>query len=216
MGIGIQNADSKLHVKNSNADDTFLLVENTNGAGQRVGLKMINQGTPGTFWTTEVVGLGDFVVTRDASGGAEFTIFKDAVLDERKVGFKDGGTFLMEIQADGDVRAAGTFTTVSDRNAKTDIDLVDTREVLKQVSKIPISTWRYKNNTNQLHMGPMGQDFYAAFGLHEGPTTVSVSDLAGVALASVKGLNEAIEEKDLQIQELLYRVAALEERLVQD
>jgi hypothetical protein len=51
-------------------------------------------------------------------------------------------------------------------------------------------------------MGPMAQDFYAAFGLGLGDTTIDTVDADGVALASIQGLHTLIEEKDARITDL--------------
>ena len=60
----------------------------------------------------------------------------------------------------------GSWTSVSDRNAKKNLEEVDGQAVLDKLASIPISSWNYKSQSNSIrHMGPMAQDFYAAFGL---------------------------------------------------
>jgi hypothetical protein len=109
------------------------------------------------------------------------------------------------------------FGMISDRQAKTDIVPVDPRQVLaKVVNDIPISTWRYDANSDKLHMGPMAQDFWAAFGLHEDERSIALNDLSGVALAAIQGLGQVIEERDATIEALAQRIAALESRLAQE
>ena len=69
-----------------------------------------------------------------------------------------------------------------------------------------------------MHLGPMAQDFHAAFGLGHTPKGISSIDTGGVALAAIKGLNQIVQEKDAEISELKQRLTRLEaqqERLAQ-
>jgi len=63
------------------------------------------------------------------------------------------------------------------------------------------------------HLGPVAQDFHAAFGLGESETAIGTVDADGVALAAVQGLNEVVKEKDAQIQALREKNQELELRL---
>src|SRR5207237_1545933 len=66
----------------------------------------------------------------------------------------------------GNILASGTITPNSDRNAKTEFEPVDTAAVLKRVAALPIQQWRFKTEQPGVkHVGPMAQDFHAAFGL---------------------------------------------------
>jgi len=116
----------------------------------------------------------------------------------------------------------GSWTSVSDRNAKENIEVVDAREILERVASIPISTWNYKAQDDSIrHMGPMAQDFYAVFGLGLGETGIDTIDPDGVALAAIQGLRaekgeemavlaERLAEKDAQIAALQARLEKLE------
>jgi hypothetical protein len=81
-----------------------------------------------------------------------------------------------------------------------------------KVSGLPIQTWSFKDNTAIRHMGPMAQDFYAAFGLGQDDKTISTIDLDGVALASIQGLYHLLQEKDAEIAVLEKQVATLQSR----
>lgn len=87
----------------------------------------------------------------------------------------------------------GTWTNSSDRNAKTDVTLIDPQSVLDRVAAMPIATWRYKTETDQVHLGPMAQDFRAAFGLGADDKHIATIDEGGVALAAIQGLNAKLE-----------------------
>ncbi len=108
----------------------------------------------------------------------------------------------------------GAWTNSSDRNAKENLVPADGRAVLARLAAVPIATWNYKaQNVSVQHIGPVAQDFYAAFGVGEDNTHISTVDADGVALAAIQGLNQIVQEKDAQIAVLEARVAALEQRL---
>jgi hypothetical protein len=86
---------------------------------------------------------------------------------------------------------SGTFSCTSDRATKENIADVDPHEILQRVAALPIKTWNYKSQDASVrHIGPMAQDFYAAFGLGSGDKTISTIDLDGVALAAIQGLHQ--------------------------
>ena len=51
-------------------------------------------------------------------------------------------------------------------------------------------------------MGPMAQDFYAAFGLGNGERHIASLDTGGVALAAIQGLHEIVKERECEIEDL--------------
>jgi len=95
---------------------------------------------------------------------------------------------------------AGSWPSVSDRNATENVAAVDGLEVLKTLSRIPISTWNYRTQDDSIrHMGPMAQDFRAAFGLGASDQLIDAIDPDGVALAAIQGLHAALQEKEARI-----------------
>src|SRR5204862_3594194 len=106
--------------------------------------------------------------------------------------------------------SATAYVTTSDRNAKENFSAISPKEILAKVAALPITTWNFKEMPGLRHMGPMAQDFYAAFGLGGSETTITTVDPDGVALAAIQGLNEKLAEKDAKISELEKRLAALE------
>jgi hypothetical protein len=90
---------------------------------------------------------------------------------------------------------SGTWSSVSDRNAKANVEPVDAQRVLDRVAALPISTWNYRTQESGIrHLGPMAQDFRSAFGLGENDTTIATVDAQGVALAAIQGLNAKLEQ----------------------
>jgi hypothetical protein len=102
----------------------------------------------------------------------------------------------------------------SDRNIKENLSPVSGKEVLDRLDSIPISTWNYKTqDAAARHMGPMAQDFYAAFGLGDDEHSISVVDANGVSLAAIQGLYRLLQEKDAQIVSQQRQIAELETRI---
>ena len=92
------------------------------------------------------------------------------------------------------------------------------RDVLEKVSALPISEWNYKADNEALrHIGPMAQDFYAAFNVGMDDKHISMVDADGVALAAIQGLNDKLEsgkqKAETQMEELKTENAELEARL---
>jgi hypothetical protein len=114
---------------------------------------------------------------------------------------------------------AQAFVVTSDRNAKENFQPLDCLAVLSKVATLPMSEWNYKTDpATQKHLGPMAQDFQAAFGLNGGDDKhISVADEGGVALAAVQGLNEKVEgekqQAEIRIQKLEAENAELKARL---
>jgi hypothetical protein len=137
-------------------------------------------------------------------------------------GDDNGGTSAanntFNIHASGGVYVNGALHVASDRNKKENFEPVDSRAVLAKVAAMPMSTWNYKTEDGKYrHMGPMGQDFRAAFGLGTDEKHITTVDADGVALAAIQGLNqrmnEVVQEKDAEIGLLRRQNSALEARL---
>ncbi|MEO8740656.1 MAG: hypothetical protein ABI537_13275, partial [Casimicrobiaceae bacterium] len=72
--------------------------------------------------------------------------------------------------------------------------------------------WKSQDDSIR-HMGPMAQDFRAAFGLGETDTGISTVDADGVALAAIQGLNQKLLQKDREIGQLRRKLQAIEAKL---
>jgi endosialidase-like protein len=106
---------------------------------------------------------------------------------------------------------SSSWSTLSDRNSKANIEPVDAEAVLAKLAAIPIATWNWKaQNTGVRHMGPMAQDFRTAFGLGEDDKHITTVDEEGVALAAIQGLNAKLEER---VAEQQREIADLRESL---
>jgi hypothetical protein len=97
-----------------------------------------------------------------------------------------------------------SWNVISDRNAKKNLQSVDAVAVLDKLADIPITQWNYKweAETNTPHLGPMAQDFKAAFYPGRDDKSISTLEFDGVELAAIQGLNRKLEEKDARISAL--------------
>jgi len=106
----------------------------------------------------------------------------------------------------------GTFVSSSDRNLKENFQPVDARAVLAKVIALPLNEWSYKQDTTTRHIGPMAQDFYAAFAVGPDDKHIATVDADGVALAAIQGLNQKLEGRSQRSEA---RSQLLEEKLEQ-
>jgi hypothetical protein len=115
----------------------------------------------------------------------------------------------------------------SDKDAKKAFASVDRNAILEKVAKLPITSWQYREDAGisseqARHIGPMAQDFHAAFGVGADGKHIATVDADGVALASIQALKDlvdrqtqALAEKQELIEQLANRVLAGEKRLRQ-
>lgn len=116
-----------------------------------------------------------------------------------------------KLDVQGDVAVKGSITQLSSRDAKTDFAAVANADVLARIAALPITTWRYKDAApTDRHLGPVAQDFHAAFGLGRDNEHVAPTDMAGVALAAIQALDAELTQRDAVIAALAARLAALE------
>lgn len=111
---------------------------------------------------------------------------------------------------------SGSWTSLSDRNAKADFKPLNPRDILERVARLPVQSWRYKTEADSIrHIGPVAQDFAAAFNVGVDDKHIATVDANGVALAAIQGLNTKLEEKlktkDAEIQSLRKDLASLQQ-----
>jgi hypothetical protein len=106
------------------------------------------------------------------------------------------------------VDGGGTWHVNSSRATKTAIATPDPGSILDRIKALEVAEWERRDVPGAKHIGPMAEDFHAAFGYGkykkggkhpDEAAMIAPSDVAGVALAAV--------------QALLARVEALETRL---
>jgi len=109
---------------------------------------------------------------------------------------------------------SGVFNCTSSRTTKENFSLVNGTDVLSKLRGMDVSTWNYIAEGRQVrHMGPMAEDFFSAFRLGTGNTSIGVQDLAGVSLAAIKELDREVNQLRQANSELERRIAILEQLL---
>ncbi|TVQ32138.1 MAG: hypothetical protein EA370_12585 [Wenzhouxiangella sp.] len=122
------------------------------------------------------------------------------------------GAELMRLENNGNLWIAGTLSQGSDRANKQDLESVDVQAVLDQLADLEISSWRYlRGDPESRHIGPMAQDFHAAFGYGVSDDSISSIDAQGIAFAAIQALNERLHDARLSLGQQL---GALEEENV--
>jgi hypothetical protein len=110
----------------------------------------------------------------------------------------------------------GCTTAPSDRALKANISSIDPRAVLDRLAALPISQWNYKSDeTSVRHVGPMAQDFRAAFDLGKDDLHIDMIDANGVTMASVQALYQMMLEKEKKNEQLADEVRRLRAQLQQ-
>jgi hypothetical protein len=161
-------------------------------------------------------GFGSLAFYTKAASGQPIT--KQMVIDNNgNVGIGPGAP-TQKLHVFGNILATGTVTGSSDRNVKENFAPINSLEILDHVAAMPITRWNYKADAGVMHLGPMAQDFYAAFNVGMDDKHISMVDADGVALAAIQGLNQKLEEdrgelkqKETEITELKQRLEKLEE-----
>ncbi|MFI8849364.1 tail fiber domain-containing protein [Streptomyces sp. NPDC053499] len=85
---------------------------------------------------------------------------------------------------------------------------VNGHHVLGQVVRLPVSTWRYHWDPPHVrHIGPMAQDWWAAFEVGEDDRTICCTDANGIALVAIQALHRQVEELRSQVTALQEQAA---------
>lgn len=108
----------------------------------------------------------------------------------------------------------GIWHDVSDVHRKHNFLDVSGEDVLARLRTMPITTWSYKVDDDHVrHLGPMAQDFRAAFGLGADSTTIAAIDEGGVALSAAQALDARTTAQNARIDRLERENADLRARL---
>lgn len=102
-----------------------------------------------------------------------------------------------------------SLTPTSDRNAKENFSEIDANEILAKIEAMPVTRWSFKTEQGVQHIGPMAQDFHAAFGLGSTDKGITTVDADGITLAAIQELVRQNKAQQLEIKELQDRLNAL-------
>jgi trimeric autotransporter adhesin len=122
------------------------------------------------------------------------------------------------VPSSGAQLAAGAtaWSVMSDRNVKKDFAAVHPVEILDKLATLPITQWHYQWESADAtpHIGPMAQDFKAAFYPGRDDKSITTLEADGVALAAIQGLNQKLEQKETEITALKARLERLEQLVI--
>lgn len=180
VGIGTDNPQAPLHIQQTVGEPNIRL-ETLDTAAVKFQLK-----NSAGEWEFIAGPVGAFNFNRVGQAGNQFV-------------FAPWGSLIIQ----------GTLSQGSSRTFKKDFTPVDGSKILEKVSELPLSEWSYKQEDVR-HLGPMAEDFRAAFGLGADPKHLAPGDVAGIALAAIQELNVSLQEKDARIEELEKRLDTLQ------
>ncbi len=110
---------------------------------------------------------------------------------------------------------SGVFNCTSSRATKENFMFVNGADVLSRLRNIEVSSWNYISEGRTVrHMGPMAEDFYKAFQLGTGNTSIGLQDLTGVSLAAIKELHQRtdqLQQKTVEVEQLREQVNQLQQ-----
>jgi hypothetical protein len=198
VGIGTQTPIAPLHVSRNDGTANLLVSELSGVSAPRTLFSLINLGNT------------KFEITEAGTGNT--WAFTNSGNDFR-ISLQDSGIVEFRVDNNGNAFLSGLLQENSDRDAKTDIVPVDSDAVLQRVVELPIAHWTYKDDPGTRHIGPMAQDFHAAFGTGPNDTSLATMDGVGVAIASVQALNRKLEARNRELEDRVARLEALVERL---
>ena len=102
----------------------------------------------------------------------------------------------------------GSWSSISDRNRKRDFLAVDGEDVLARLRAVPVTSWNYITQDQSIrHMGPVAQEFRAAFGLGESELLINTVDIDGVNMAAVKAVADRTDALRAENEALRTQVA---------
>jgi hypothetical protein len=196
--------------------NTFAGVINGNGGGlTNLNAGNITGGT-GSFAAgraAKATSDGAFVWNDNTSGDLVST-------NDNSVSMRaSGGYRLFTGSSSGVWMAAGdtNWSTISDRNAKKNFAAVDGEEVLNKLANVPVQQWDYNWESDDAvpNLGPMAQDFKAAFYPGRDDKSITTLEYDGVEPAAIQGLNRKLEQKETEVAELKARLERLEQLISQ-
>jgi hypothetical protein len=123
----------------------------------------------------------------------------------------------LALDASGNLFLGGVLFEASSRELKENLTPVDGPALLDRVSALPLWEWNYvADERGATHVGPVAEDFAAAFGLGADDEHLAALDVSGVALGAVQELEKQANRKDARIAELEARLAAQERERSED
>ena len=199
------NGREALDQNNTGDDNTaigdYALAHNTTGnSNTALGAGSGPFNTMGNLHNTTAIGSSAWVTSSNTM------VFGDGYVDRWAFGITTtSAQHALEVgNAPGNGNGAyltqsGTWTNTSSRTKKENFTDLNSNDLLQKISQLSIQKWKYKG-TNEYHIGPVAEDFYALFGLGADNKGISTVDPAGISLAAIKELIKENEEMKQMIK----------------
>jgi hypothetical protein len=197
IGFGTSSPTASMHLKRTDGTAVLKVEETSVTKTNRQVLQLVNNGGAQFSFNN---GVNEWRAGTDNAGTVRIDVLDGA------------GDIEFRLDTDGNLEIAGTLTENSDVNAKHDIQQMDAAAILASVLGLQVSEWSYNGETVR-HIGPMAQDFAAAFGLGAKTTSIATRDIAGVALLSIQALAAENAELKARVDSLEQRLAELEAKV---
>ena len=211
LGIGTDMPERMLHIRNDSSSDfdkASMVIEDTNSTvsdrnmlefrnkgGTRIRLKNTNTDKS---WLMTTDGTDRLSLKVLGAGQPQFELRANGYLAHTVAGQKN-----LQLFTNGNLKLRGVVLPPSDRDMKENFEEVNSTDILEKISKLSITKWNYKHQDEQVkHVGPVAQDFMAAFNLGDDERAIATVDADGIALAAIKGLYAEKKQKDKEIAEL--------------
>ena len=203
LGVGATTPASRLHVLSDGSYDAPQVTIQQGVSTDYARLRFRTSASPMAWWDIASRGYELNFWVDDLSGFGGVNVMK----------LQSNGSNLISMSNGATLTAGGAWTNASDRNLKYDFTTISPRDILRRVANLPIQTWRYKAESQALHIGPMAQDFASAFGVGQDDKHIASVDADGVALGAIQGLYQLIQTQNQQLTQLRQKLAQLEKRL---
>ncbi|WP_166831721.1 Calx-beta domain-containing protein [Thalassoroseus pseudoceratinae] len=203
VGVGTSDPTSSLHIQSDDGTANLTVQEtsttdamrdlvtlNNNGAGHIV----LSNTDTNTTVRTGLAADNSYVINFTGATDPEFRLGEDGSLTLGAT----PTTFVLD--AAGNLTLSGTLNATSSRTLKENFESVEADQILQQINDLDVLRWNYIADDDSIqHVGPLAEDFYAAFGLGEDPRHIASSDVAGIAVAGIQALLVQMEIQNDQI-----------------
>jgi hypothetical protein len=78
--------------------------------------------------------------------------------------------------------------------------------ILWAVASVPVSSWSYRGEEHVQHLGPMAQEWHAAFGLGPDDRSIDLVDVNGISMVAVQALYRMVQTLQSEVSELRARL----------
>lgn len=210
VGINTREPDATFHLRGLDGQSYYLLhlEEKNSTAADRDMFELSNVG-------------GSEIQINDTNSNKTWQLKTFSNTDTLSINFvgTTGDEFELSgsgnLNISGDIVAGGTIVDSSDRNIKENFKAINHFDILHKVSNLDIQGWNYIGDlAERRHIGPMAQDFHAAFELGKDDKHISMVDGNGIAFAAIKALKQINDTIDAEIALLEQQSHELNERLL--